>query len=168
MEQDGFIVENFAELERAFKINGEMMSAACASALARGAAGIVAEAQRNLRTNRSNTTGLLSNSGRAEKLADGEYQAGFFAKAGQGYAEYVENGRRGGRMPPPKIIEAWVRKKLRIKDRRKAASAAFALALHIARHGTKAHPFFGPAVRSQQKAIMDEITKAARRIIDKP
>lgn len=168
MEQDGFIVENFAELKKAMELHGKLMSAACTSALARGAAGIVAEAQRNLRANRSNTTGLLSNSGRAERLADVEYQAGFFAKSGQGYAEYLENGRRSGRMPPPKILEAWVRKKLRVKDRRKAASAAFALALHIARHGTRPHPFFGPAVRSQQKAIMDEITKAARRIIDKP
>lgn len=168
MQVDGFIVENFDELKRAFEANNRMMQKACDEALSRGSMKIVAEAQRNLRDNGTNTTGLLSNSGRAEKLSDGEYEAGFFAQEeGKGYAEYVEYGRKSGGMPPPKILTAWVRKKLRVRKEKDAERIAFAIAMKIAKKGTKAQPFFSPAVESQKKAILEELQKAAKRIINK-
>lgn len=168
MEQDGFVVENFRELERAFKRNGELMSAACDEALDKGAQLIVAEAQGNLRRNGTNVTGLLRKSGRAERLRDGEYQAGFFSKKGQGYAEYVENGRRSGKMPPYEVIGAWFYKRFKPGDWKKAYSIGFAIARNIAKKGTKPHPFFRPAVESQKHFIVEEITKAARQILRKP
>lgn len=168
MQVDGFIVENFDELKRAFEANNRMMQKACDEALSRGSMKIVSEAQRNLRDNGTNTTGLLSNSGRAEKLSDGEYEAGFFAQEeGKGYAEYVEYGRKSGGMPPPKILTAWVRKKLRVRKEKDAERIAFAIAMKIAKKGTKAQPFFSPAVESQKKAILEELKKAAERIINK-
>lgn len=168
MEADGFIVENFSELKELFRKHEKQMQQACDKALARGAMNIVAEAKRNLRLNGNNVTGLLTNSGKAEKLSDGEYQAGFFSSNGKGYAEYLEYGRRAGKMPPPKILEAWVYKRSRDPEVKKnAASIAFAIARFIAKHGTQPHPFFKPAVDSQTKKIVKELKAAAKRIIDK-
>lgn len=166
MEQGAFEVLNLDEVRRAMKVCAKKTEAACSAALQKGGAKIIADAQRNLRSNGTNTTGHLSNSGKTEKMKDGSVVAGFFAGEGEkaGYAEFVENGRRSGRMPPPRILQAWVRKKLRIADRRKSAAVAFALAVHIAKKGTKAHPFFAPAVRANQKAITDEVVKAARSV----
>ena len=140
----------------------------CDEALSKGAMSIISEAQHNLRMNGTNSTGLLSNSGRAEKLGSCDYQAGFFSEEqGKGYAEYVENGRKEGKMPPPKILTAWVWKKLRILKEKQAASVAFVIARKIAKKGTKAQPFFGPAVASQQKIIYNEIKTALKKIINR-
>lgn len=168
MEQDGFIVENFPELKKAFGKHTAEVRRVCDEALSKGAMSIISEAQHNLRMNGTNTTGLLSNSGRAEKMGSCDYQAGFFSeKQGRGYAEYVENGRKAGKMPPPKILTAWVRKKLRIRKEKQAASVAFLIARKIAKKGTKAQPFFGPAVVSQQKVIYNEIKTALMKIINR-
>lgn len=168
MEQDGFVVENFPELKKAFGKHTAEVRRVCDEALSKGAMSIISEAQHNLRMNGTNTTGLLSNSGRAEKLGSCDYQAGFFSELqGRGYAEYVENGRKAGKMPPPKILTAWVRKKLRIRKEKQAASVAFLIARKIAKKGTKAQPFFGPAVASQQKVIYNEIKTALMKIINR-
>lgn len=168
MEQDGFIVENFPELKKAFGKHTAEVRRVCDEALSKGAMSIISEAQHNLRMNGTNTTGLLSNSGRAEKMGSCDYQAGFFSEEqGRGYAEYVENGRKAGKMPPQKILTAWVRKKLRIPKEKQAASVAFLIARKIAKKGTKAQPFFGPAVASQQKVIYNEIKTALMKIINR-
>lgn len=168
MEQSAFTVENFEELSRAFELNNAQMQKACDEALSKGAMKIIAESQRNLRNNGTNTTGLLSNSGKAEKLGVNDYEVGFFSQEeGHGYAEYVEYGRKSGRMPPPKILTAWVRKKLRVRKLKDAERVAFAVARKIARKGTKAQPYFSPAVESQKKAILEEIQAAAKRIIER-
>ena len=70
-------------------------------------------------------------------------------------------------MPPPKILTAWVRKKLRIRKEKQAASVAFLIARKIAKKGTKAQPFFSPAVASQQKVIYNEIKTALMKIINR-
>lgn len=183
MEQDGYIVENFPELKKAFGKHTAEVRRVCDEALSKGAMSIISEAQHNLRMNGTNSTGLLSNSGRAEKLGSCDYQAGFFSEEqGKGYAEYVENGRKEGKMPPPKILTAWVwkklrilkekqaasvQKKLRIRNEKQAASVAFVIARKIAKNGTKAQPFFGPAVASQQKVIYNEIKTALMKIINR-
>ena len=68
MEQSAFTVENFEELSRAFELNDAQMQKACDEALSKGSMKIIAESQRNLRNNGTNTTGLLSNSGKAKKF----------------------------------------------------------------------------------------------------
>lgn len=170
MEQNGFVVENFKELEQAFKLNEKRMFAACDNALSVGAANILAKAQENLYKNKSVVTGLLRGSGRAEKLRNGEHQVGFFPSEdprcnGQGYAEYVENGRRSGKMPPLKIIAAWAYKKFQLENWKKAHAIGFAIARNIAKKGTKPHPFFRPAVELQKRTIVENIANAARQII---
>lgn len=160
---------NLEEVRRAMRLCAKKTEAACSKALQKGGAKIIGDAQRNLRANRTNTTGKLSSSGKTEKTRDGDILVGFFAGKSEsaGYAEFVENGRRSGRMPPPRILQAWVRKKLRISDLRKSAAVAFALAVHIAKKGTKAHPFFAPAVKSNEKSITDEVAKAAAKVTGK-
>lgn len=129
--------------------------------LKKGGMKIIADAQQNLKANGSNNTGLLSNSGKTQRIDIG-YDVGFFSR-GKGYAEYVEYGRRAGRFPPLADIRAWARKKLRVEDKR-LNSAAFLIGRKIARKGTRPQPFFAPAVQKNQKGIMDAISEAVNKV----
>lgn len=131
--------------------------------LEEGAMNIVADAQVNLRNNGSNATGLLSQSGHVErKRRASELIAGFFdtTNRNSGYALYLENGRRAGKMPPPDEMEEYAYKKLRIRDRKEARAAGWALAKHIAKWGTQPHPFFGPAVEKNKRTIAKKVQDA--------
>ena len=116
---------------------------------------IIAQAQANLKSNDSVASGRLRNSGRTVVQPDNTVDAGFYSK----YAEYVEEGRRPGGMPPVDDIEQWVKRKGRKRnsalkaagvfsgksEEQLARSAAWAIAKDIAKHGTKPHPFLKPA-----------------------
>lgn len=132
--------------------------------LKKGGMKIIADAQRNLKANGSNNTGLLSNSGKTQKIDVG-YDVGFFSK-GKGYAEYVEYGRRAGRFPPLADIRAWTKKKLRVEERR-LNSAAFLIGRKIARKGTRPQPFFSPALQKNQREIMDAVSDAVNKVTGK-
>lgn len=124
---------------------------------------IVAQAKANLKNNGSVAFGHLRNSGRTVAQADGTVDAGFYI----GYAEFVEYGRRAGKMPPVDSIYEWVRKKgARRNSALKAAavfshksedelakSAAWAIAKSIADHGSKPHPFLKPAYEQYRNSI---------------
>lgn len=150
---------------------------------------IVADATRNIRKNKSWTSGGLGNSGKVQKVEGDEdaVDAGFFSDEGEGYAAYVEYGRRAGKMPNPELLIEWVRKK-NLKNKaltsavnifnakrrkRKDAytptdllrSAAWALAKHIAKKGTRPHPFFAPAVEKNKKAVERAIANAVKEVI---
>jgi hypothetical protein len=56
------------------------------------------------------------------------------------------------------LIE-WCRKKLRIPEKL-ANLRGWAMARAIARKGTRPHPFFGPAVEKNKKAVVDAIAEA--------
>lgn len=139
------------------KLKPEMVKAAMAG-LQAGAMDIIAEAQTNLRTNGSVVTGLLRQSGKTQKVDDLTLDVGFFdtTNKGSGYAFYVENGRRSGRMPPPDELIQYCRKKLRMSDS-EAKKAGWAMALRIAKKGTKPHPFFQPAITKNRKKILDRL-----------
>lgn len=173
-QQYGFEVVNLAEVQKAMEICAKKTAGACSDALQKGGMTIIADAQANLKANRTMLTGALRKSGRVEKLPDGDMEAGFYAEArtgdgedAKGYAMYVENGRRSGKMPWPKLLEPWVKQKFGLARKKEISGAAFALARHIAMKGTKAHPFFGPAVKANEKPIRDAVAAAAKRIIDK-
>ena len=132
--------------------------------LKRGGMKIIASSQMNLRRNGTNNTGLLSNSGKVQKIEGGDgYDVGFFAKDA-GYAEFVEYGRRAGRFPPLDIIQAWVKKKLRIDKEKFQKSIAFLIGRKIAKKGTVPHPFFTPAVSENEKEIVSCIEEAVNRV----
>lgn len=125
---------------------------------------IIEDAQRNLRQDKINVTGVLSQSGKTQRVDDNTVEAGFIADNGNGYAEFVEYGRRSGRMPPPDTMGEWAYKKLRIRDRRIADRVGWALAKKIAKAGTKPHPFFQPAVEKNRYRIKDVVEQTVDKL----
>lgn len=160
--------------------------------LRKGALKIVNDAKGKLKTNGSVVTGMLRASGKVQAV-EGDpdaVDAGFFSQDTKGgYAYFVEYGRRAGKMPPVEMLMEWLRKRtskskaLRSavnilegrRKRREAAytkddllrSAAWGLAKHIAKKGTRPHPFFGPAVEENKNAvnefIAEEVEKETKR-----
>jgi hypothetical protein len=148
---------------------------------------IIADAKENLRTNGSISSRNLSASGKVQAVEGDKdsLDVGFFAQgSNNAYAYYVEYGRRSGGMPyPPDLVE-WLRKKnlknkaltsavniFNAKRRTRQSkytkgdlllSAAWALAKHIAKKGTKPHPFFGPAVEKNRGMIEDIISSEVK------
>lgn len=129
---------------------------------------IIADAQENLRHNKSVVTGLLRQSGKVEvNKARKEVTVGFFdTRNRKGYAAYVEYGRRAGKFPPLDMIQQWLYKKFRITDERELRSRTFLTARKIAREGTQPHPFFKPALDKNRnrivKAVVDAIDNFTR------
>ena len=142
---------------------------AAAEGLKRVGMGIIADGQRNLRQNTSWVTGLLANSGRVLDGGDEGVDVGFFDQSSntEGYAAYVEHGRRAGRMPPPYALEEWVYKKLRVRDRKAARAIGWAMSVNIARRGTRPHPFFAPAVEKWRARLVKVMTDATRKVVEK-
>lgn len=131
---------------------------------------IVEEAKRNLERNRTIAFGTLRASGKVQKDKDGGIDAGFFSKdSQQGYAAAVEYGRGPTKKASPDGItlqtslKAWVHRKLGIAYGKELDSAAFLIARKIHRKGTKAQPFFVPAV----KKFEDKIQQIVDRYIKK-
>jgi hypothetical protein len=105
---------------------------------------------------------MLRASGKVQRVQGDEdsVDAGFFSdKTTGGYAFFVEYGRRAGKMPPPDMLIQWCRKKLRLTEKI-ARARGWAMARKIAKKGTRPHPFFGPAVEKNKKAVVDAIAEA--------
>lgn len=136
--------------------------------LQKAGAAIIADAQVNLRDNTSVVTGLLRQSGKVQKVDEEHLDVGFFDSRNikSGYAHFVEYGRRAGKMPPPDELAQWAYKKHQLHDRKAAERVGWALAIRIAREGTKPHPFFVPAVEKNKNRIVqtmqDAINNATR------
>ena len=123
---------------------------------------IVAEAKKNLNHNRTNNTGMLRASGKVQKDKDG-IDAGFFAEgSSEGYASYVEYGRgptkKAGQIPLRTTLKAWVHRKLGIPYGKELESATYLIARKIHRKGTKAQPFFNPAVKKFEDKVSDIVS----------
>ena len=150
--------ELFANMQK--KLGG--LGKAGREALQKGGMLIVNDAKVNLRNNRSVVTGMLRSSGKVQKVLGDEdaIDAGFFPQQTTGgYAFFVEYGRRAGKMPPPDMLIEWCRKKLRLPEKL-AKLRGWAMARTIAKKGTRPHPFFGPAVEKNKKAVVDAIAEA--------
>lgn len=131
---------------------------------------IVEEAKRNIDRNRTTAFGNLIASGKVQKDKDGGIDAGFFSKGSDnGYAAAVEYGRGPTKKASPDGItlqtslKAWVHRKLGIAYGKELDSATFLIARKIHRKGTKAQPFFVPAV----KKFEDKIQQIVDRYIKK-
>lgn len=159
-----FTIEGMRELEANLGHMSRRIYGAAREGLAKAAMNMVADAQENLRSNGTNNTGLLSNTGKVEEVRDGDaIDAGFIAKGRRGYAEYVEYGRRAGKMPPVKNLEEWAYKKLRV-DRKASRDVGYLIARKIAKKGTRPQPFFGPAVEKNRQAVSDAIAAAVSQV----
>ena len=123
---------------------------------------IVAEAKKNLNQNKTNNTGTLRASGKVQKDGDG-IDAGFFAQGSdEGYASHVEYGRgptkKAGQIPLRTTLKAWVHRKLGIPYGKELESATYLIARKIHRKGTKAQPFFTPAVKKFEEKVSDIVS----------
>ena len=167
MADNGSIqLEGLQDLLRKVGEKRREVNLAAAQGMKVAGAGIIADAQRNLRQNGSWVTGLLAQSGRVIDNGAEGVDVGFFDQSsGQGYAAYVEYGRRAGRMPPPSALEEWVYKKLRVRDRKAARAIGWAMTVGIARRGTRPHPFFEPAVTKWRQHIIKTINDAVKQVI---
>lgn len=121
---------------------------------------LVANSQQNLRKNGSNAMGGLSASGHSEKQGELDYKVGFYSDPKGDHAEFVEYGRKAGKMQPPDNLVEWARVKLRVRDRKEAKQVAWRVARKIARVGTKARPFFGPEVEATKERVNKAIQQA--------
>ena len=164
MSENGAIyVEGLDELLRKMDRLPADVQRECFKAMQAASLDIIADAKGNLRINGSVVTGNLRASGKVQKVDDKTLDVGFFSSDARdkGYASYVEHGRKPGKMPPPDILEAWAYKKFRLSHK-EARSAAWALARSIAKKGTKARPFFEPAVESGWRKMIDKIAKIVK------
>ena len=128
---------------------------------------IIAEAKQNLNQNKTNNSGMLRSSGKVQKDGDG-IEAGFFAQGStEGYAAHVEYGRgptkKAGQIPLRTTLKAWVHRKLGIPYGKELESATYLIARKIHRKGTKAQPFFNPAV----KKFEDKVANIVSEYVDK-
>lgn len=156
-------VEGLDELLRKMDRLPAEVQRKCFKAMQTASLDIIADAKSNLRVNGSVVTGNLRASGKVQKVDEKTLDVGFFSSdvENKGYARYVEYGRKPGKMPPPDILEAWAYKKFRLSHK-DARSAAWALARSIAKKGTKARPYFEPAVESGWRKMIDKIAKIVK------
>ncbi len=123
---------------------------------------IIAEAKQNLNQNKTNNTGTLRASGKVQSDRDG-VDAGFFAQgSNEGYATFVEYGRgptkQAGQIPLRTTLKAWVHRKLGIPYGKELDSATYLIARKIHRKGTKAQPFFTPAVQKFEEKVSNIVS----------
>lgn len=164
MSETGAIyVEGLDELLRKMDNLPAEVQRKCFKAMQTATLDIIADAKGNLRVNGSVVTGNLRASGKVQKVDDKTLDVGFFSSDARdkGYASYVEYGRKPGKMPPPDILEAWAYKKFRLSHK-DARSMAWAMARSIAKKGTKARPYFEPAVESGWRKMIDKIAKIVK------
>lgn len=157
-------ITGLQELNASLAKMGPAVIAAADRGLKMAGMQIIADAQETLRRENINTTGLLSQSGKVVKDKDG-YDVGFMSD--KSYASAVEYGRRAGRIPPPDVMEAYAYKKFHLNDRKLARAIGWGLAINIGKHGTRPHPFFGPAVQKNQGRVASAIKDAVAHVINR-
>lgn len=158
MANGSISLEGLDQVLQALDKTTPLVKEATMKGLEKGGLDIIADAQGNLRANGSVVTGLLRQSGKVQKVDESNLDVGFFdtTNKGSGYAFYVENGRRAGKLPPVDELIQYAHKKLRLSAQ-DAISAGWALAKKIAKQGTQPHPFFKPAVERNKEKIMQRI-----------
>ena len=145
---------------------------------------IIEDAKNNLRANGSIAGGNLRASGKVQKVKgdNSSLDVGFFSKgSSNGYAYFVERGRRPGGVPPVSSLKQWLKKKRSGLKNSAVRSAqvwarrfgldmnkllereAFGLAMAIAKKGTKPHPFFEPAVDKNENKIEKAVSQAVKK-----
>ena len=114
---------------------------------------LIAQMQNRLRINKTNATSSLYESINPEIKGT---QSGYrLTVLMEDYWQYVEEGRKAGKMPPIKNIYEWIRYKRPIQDKIQQSpdkiaatkSLAYVIARKIGQKGTKAQPFVTPSLK---------------------
>ena len=114
---------------------------------------LIAQMQNRLRINKTNATSSLSQS--IEPQITGTQSGYRLTVLMEDYWQYVEEGRKPGKMPPIKNIYEWIRYKRPIQDKIQQSpdkiaatkSLAYVIARKIGQKGTKAQPFVTPSLK---------------------
>jgi len=114
---------------------------------------LIAQMQNRLRANKTNASSSLSQS--IEPQIKGTQSGYRLTVLMEDYWQYVEDGRRAGKMPPIKNIYEWIQNKRPVQQKiaqspdRIAAtkSLAYVIARKIGQKGTKAQPFVTPSLK---------------------
>lgn len=114
---------------------------------------LIAQMQNRLRINKTNATSSLSQSINPE--IKGTQRGYRLTVLMEDYWQYVEEGRKPGKMPPIKNIYEWIRYKRPIQDKIQQSpdkiaatkSLAYVIARKIGQKGTKAQPFVTPSLK---------------------
>ena len=113
----------------------------------------------NILDKNSSDTATLSRSIKVEKTNKNKVSV----STNSGYGLYVEFGRPSGNTPPVSELIPWVRRKLGIRNHKKAKRVAYAIAKGIGKRGTKAQPFLRPAfergIKRMKTQLRQEIAK---------
>lgn len=128
---------NSEKVLAAFRRAPDVMSRNLDHGLDRAAMQMVRTAQEKVRENDSVAFSVLVQSIRYRRTGVLERTVWPAAK----YAEAVEKGTKPGYLPNGYALAAW----LKVRGAANPKRQSFALAKHIFRHGTKAHPFWEPA-----------------------
>ena len=114
---------------------------------------LIAQMQNRLRINKTNATSELSE--RIEPQIKGTQSGYRLTVLMQDYWQYVEEGRKPGKMPPIKNIYEWIRYKRPMQEKIQQSpdkiaatkSLAYVIARKIGQKGTKAQPFVTPSLK---------------------
>ena len=114
---------------------------------------LIAQMQKRLRINKTTATSSLSQS--IEPQIKGTQRGYRLTVLMEDYWQYVEEGRKPGKMPPIKNIYEWIRYKRPIQDKIQQSpdkiaatkSLAYVIARKIGQKGTKAQPFVTPSLK---------------------
>lgn len=114
-----------------------------------------------LRIHKDARLGIAVDTGMAREKVD--FTVGHLAGlvwSGASYSLDIERGQEPGRWPDLEILKGWVRRKLGVKGSR-LRGVTFLVARKIYRKGTKAQPFFEPAVTKNKTRFFNR----TRRVI---
>lgn len=79
------------------------------------------------------------------------------------YAPYIEHGT-SPHFPPLAPIVAWVKRKFRIRDEKRAKGVAFRIATRISERGTPERPHLMPAFERGKRRLLARIRVAAKNL----
>ncbi len=127
---------------------------------------ILAQAQKNLTANKSRVTSLLFKSGRVSDPTVTGTTAESSVTFESDHAWYVEFGRRAGKYPPLADILQWVRRR-GLTQESEELNLAKTIRWSIGKKGTKANPFFYPALQDKMNVLLSDFKQQYNDYISK-
>ena len=159
-------------LNRKFKLLGAKIDEESNNALKRAGMRILADAQRNLKKDKSIATGQLIDSGKV--IEETGIKVGYESN----HAANVEHRQKSGTNVAPSRLVQWLKKKQfvvrgvrggKVKSGKKYNNYIWAVATKISQNirlkGTKAKPFLYPALRNNEDEVIKILGDAIKKII---
>jgi hypothetical protein len=81
------------------------------------------------------------------------------------YEEYVEKGRKKGKLPPVENLFGWVARVLHVADFAQQRRIAWAIAVKISREGTEGHHLFEEVEIANRREVEATLKRAEQRVV---